>query len=317
MSKKRKREDYHIEKLQDLIDLSYTDDKHENFCIDKLKSIRKELIELNNLCGLENIKQSILDQLLYYLQGLHSKSDDYLNTIITGPSGVGKTTIAKILGRIFSKLGILSDSKFVIARRDNLISGYLGQTAIKTQKLLESTQGGVLFIDEVYSLGNPKKDSDSFSKEAIDTINLFLSEYKDDFMLIVAGYEKEVEECFFSHNIGLRRRFMWHHRIDDYSLEDLVGIFNLKIRKSGWKLSDEVSNDFLLDLLKNNKNKFEYNGGDIENFISLGKVQHARRCIFLKNSERKILNRIDLETSISKFKKEMEKDSGEKLEMYI
>ena len=314
-NKKRKREDdipnKSIETLSDLIQLSFSNEKYENICIEKLKVIRKDLIELNNLSGLQDIKQSILEQILYYIQNLHVKSEDYLHTLITGPPGVGKTTVAKILGKIFSKIGILSDSKFVIARRDNLVAGYLGQTALKTQKLLESTQGGVLFIDEVYSLGNPKTDGDSFSKEAIDTINLFLSEYKDDFMMIVAGYEKEVEECFFAHNNGLRRRFIWHHKIENYNKDELSSILRLKIRKSGWRLDDEITDEYLSQVIDDNKFKFEYNGGDIENFFCLCKIQHSRRVVYLKPQDKKKINKQDIEKSITKFKSNLSPKNDE------
>ena len=95
-------------------------------------------------------------------------------------------------------MGILSkNGPFRIAHRDDFIAGYLGQTAIKTTKLLNSCLGGVLFIDEVYALGSGQEDKDSFSKEAIDTITGFLSDHKNDCCVIIAGYEKEIEDCFF------------------------------------------------------------------------------------------------------------------------
>ena len=110
------------------------------------------------------------------------------------------TTLAQIVGELYSNLDILSgDNIFKKVTRDDFVAGYVGQTAIKTKSLLNSCKGGVLFIDEIYSFGSQYKESDSFSKEAIDTLNEYLSANKDDFCCIVAGYEKEVKECFFSY----------------------------------------------------------------------------------------------------------------------
>ncbi|NBR98478.1 MAG: AAA family ATPase, partial [Betaproteobacteria bacterium] len=113
--------------------------------------------------------------------------------------GTGKTEIAKIIGQIFSKLGILKKGTFRKVTRSDLIAGYLGQTAIKTNDVINDCLGGVLFIDEAYSLGNSEK-KDSFSKECIDTLCEALSNHKDNFMVIIAGYENELKECFFNYN---------------------------------------------------------------------------------------------------------------------
>ena len=132
------------------------------------------------MVGLEELKEMIYYQIIYYIQGMHlkNKEEEYLHSVILGPNfRTGKTTVAKIISKIYQGMGILSpDSPFKIGRRDDFIAGYLGQTAIKTQKL-ESCLGGVLFIDEVYSLGPGKDDKDSFSKEAVDVLCNFLSEH--------------------------------------------------------------------------------------------------------------------------------------------
>ena len=124
------------------------------------------LEKLNEMIGMESLKESILYQLLYYLQGLHIRSPEgeYLHTIITGSPGTGKTTIAKIIGNIYQKSGILpGNGPFKIAHRQDFIAGYLGQTTNKTLKFLQSCLGGVVFIDEIYSLGNEEKGRDLFS----------------------------------------------------------------------------------------------------------------------------------------------------------
>ena len=111
-----------------------------------------------------------------------------LHCVIEGPPGVGKTEVAKILGQIYRKMGILTSDKFKSVKRSHLIGGYLGQTAIKTQKVLDECNGGVLFIDEAYSLGN-SEGKDSYSKECIDTLTAHLSENKQNFICIIAGYK--------------------------------------------------------------------------------------------------------------------------------
>ena len=244
-----------IKNIQDLINIIDSGNNYSNINMESLKKIKQELKDLNGLIGLDELKTSILQQLLYYLQGLHKFSDDYLHTILSGSPGTGKTTVAKILGNLFSKLGILSNNKFMIARRDNLVGGYLGQTEIKTQKLLDECKGGVMFIDEVYSLGN-SEGRDSYAKEAIDTINLFLSENKHNFMMIVAGYEEEIEKCFFSFNPGLKRRFMWHHKIKDYNAENITEMFIQMIHKQRWKIDDNFTRDNMVEFFKKHFSKF-------------------------------------------------------------
>ena len=120
-----------------------------------------------------------------------------MHTVIYGPPGTGKTEVAKIIGRLFSKLGVLKKNVFKKVTRADLIAGYLGQTAIKTKEVVNSAIGGVLFIDEAYALGNKEK-RDIFAKECIDTFAHY--DNKDKLMVIIAGYEDELNKCFFEYN---------------------------------------------------------------------------------------------------------------------
>jgi SpoVK/Ycf46/Vps4 family AAA+-type ATPase len=304
-----------IDSLDDIINIIDSNNIYNNINVNKLRSLRPELVELRDLIGLNELKNSIVNQLVYYIQNLHKFSEDYLHTIITGPPGTGKTTVAKILGKLFSKLGILSRDHFQIARRDNLIAGYLGQTALKTQKLLDECKGGVLFIDEVYSLGNPE-GRDSYSKEAIDTINLFLSEQKHNFMMIVAGYEDEVEKCFFSYNAGLKRRFMWNHKIEEYTPENLADIFIGMVTKIRWKLDKALEREQLIKFFKENKDKFKAFGGDVEKFLVKVKISHSKRVFPLPTKEKKIINMNDITDANKDFNKKKE-EQGPPPFMYI
>ena len=191
-----------INNLQDLIDIinenPLKNNVKYNINLKTLNKIKQDLIKLNNMIGLNDIKNNIIKQILYYLQGLYNFSEDhrdFMHTVLSGPPGSGKTEVAKIIGNIFCKMGILKENKFRKVTRSDFIAGYLGQTALKTKQLIEDSLNGVLFIDEAYALGNPEK-RDSFAKEALDTLCESLSNHKDKLMVIIAGYEEELNKCF-------------------------------------------------------------------------------------------------------------------------
>jgi SpoVK/Ycf46/Vps4 family AAA+-type ATPase len=228
------------------------DDVEYNIDLKSLSNIRSELVELKDMIGLEKIKESVFEQLIYFIQNLHTStnagaddskgvttSTDYKHTVIMGPPGAGKTQIAKIIGKMYSKLGILSNNVFKKVTRNDLIAGYLGQTAIKTSKVIEDCLGGVLFIDEAYSLANEDKE-DMFSKECLDTLCEALSDHKDNLMVIIAGYENELNNRFFTANSGLESRFIWKFKTETYSPKELMQIFFRLVRSRGWTLVETV-----------------------------------------------------------------------------
>jgi len=213
------------------------------------------------------------------------------------------TTIAKIIGEMYKNMGILSsDGVFRIAKREDFIAEYLGQTAIKTKKLLESCIGGILFIDEVYALGPGQKDHDSFSKEAIDTLNVFLSEHSDSFCCIIAGYEEDIKNCFFSVNKGLERRFQWVHKIESYSHCELARIFIKIIRDIRWKKDPSITLEQIEKLFKDNPTLFKSYGGDIENLITKCKMAHAKRVINEATPQKFVITIADIHQAIELMK---------------
>lgn len=267
-----------------------------NINMKTLYNIREPLTELNNMIGLNNLKTNIVDQILYFSQDLHKGAGeivgDFMHTVIYGPPGTGKTEAAKIMGKIYSKLGVLKKETFKKVTRSDLIAGYLGQTALKTQEVIKEALGGVLFIDEAYALGSSEK-RDSFAKECIDTLCEALSDNKENLMVIVAGYEKELKECFFSFNQGLDSRFTWRFKTDDYSAEDLHNIFVKKVNDIKWSLHKESKIN--VEWFKKNKDYFKFYGRDIETLLSKCKIAHSKRVFCLPEIEKKKLNLKDLE----------------------
>lgn len=291
--------DVEINTITDLLTLIYTYKAEPgiqyNINMKALHDIKEPLEELNNMIGMKELKSNIVDQILYFIQELHINKDstgEFLHTVIYGPPGTGKTEIAKIMGKIYSKIGILSKGTFKKVTRSDLVAGYLGQTALKTKEVINNALGGVLFIDEAYSLGNPEK-KDSFSKECIDTLCESLSDHKSNLMVIIAGYEKELKECFFSFNQGLDSRFTWRFKTDAYTHEDLYKIFLKKVSDIGWEI--ETHSNITAEWFKTNKDCFKFFGRDIETLLSKTKIAHSRRVFCRPDSEKKKITVKDLD----------------------
>lgn len=303
-SRQRIQEASQITSLSDLIKIGQNIQLYKNIDMIMIWRITPYLEELNNLVGMNSLKETIFYQILYYMQGMHirNNSEEYLHTILMGKPGMGKTTVAIIISKLYQAMGILSkNGPFKVAHRDDFVAGYLGQSAIKTTKLLKSCLGGVLFIDEVYSLGSGQEDKDSFSKEAIDTICSFLSEHPNDFCCIAAGYEKDIHKCFFAVNSGLESRFQWKHFIEEYTPTELVEIFIIKVKNINWILG--VDKNIIIDIITKSKVLFVNGGRDIVNFVSKCKMAHARRVINLEIEYKFILTSEDLENGIEMMKK--------------
>lgn len=277
---------------------------HYNINMESLHKIKEPLTELNNMIGMKELKYNIVEQILYFIQELHSNSHDFMHTVIYGPPGTGKTEIAKIMGKIFSNIGLLSKDTFKKVTRSDLIAGYVGQTALKTRDVIKEALGGVLFIDEAYSLGNTEK-KDSFSKECIDTLCESLSNYKEDLMVIIAGYENELNQCFFNYNQGLQSRFAWRFKTDKYSGKDLHDIFIKKVNEAGWCVCE---NEHKITPLWFEKNidAFKFFGRDIESLLAKTKIVHSKRVFCKDKIEKKKIILQDLDNGLSLYLKNNE-----------
>jgi len=272
-----------------------------NHILQRLYNLIPAIEKLNDMIGLETVKKNIFKKIIYYVR--NPNNDEYLHTIISGPPGVGKTELSKIYADIFVRLGILKNSTFISVKRDDLVGKYLGQTAPKTRELLDKALGGVIFLDEAYSLGNEEK-KDSFSKEAIDMINQYLSEKKNEFMMIIAGYDTELDKCFFSYNPGLKRRFSSYYNIEEYSYNELIDIFKIKISKS--KYNNEISEEELTKFFKENHKEFKFFGGDIEKLINEMKYSQSFRT-FYDNKDSQTIIYEDLKDAFINFKSHQKK----------
>lgn len=306
-----------INNIGDLLALieKYPNDKHIEYNINmkSLHNIKTPLTELNNMIGMASLKENIVDQLLFYIQNLQSdnnnKNSDFMHTVIYGSPGTGKTDVAKIIGEIFSKMGILTKGTFKKVTRSDLIAGYLGQTALKTKDVITDALGGVLFIDEAYSLGNEEK-RDSFAKECIDTLCEALSDHKDKLMVIVAGYETELNDCFFNYNQGLNSRFTWRFKTDDYSGADLYNIFIKKVLDNKWLIAE--NSNITVKWFEKNKSRFKFYGRDIETLFAKTKIAHSRRVFCLDESVKKHITLEDLDKGYEIFLKNEDSAKKEK-----
>ena len=307
--------DFSLNSISDLIQIAeenpLQEDVEYNINLKTIHSIKSELCELDAMIGMHTLKKSVLEQLLYYLQGLHNGGDDYKHTVIFGPPGTGKTEVAKVLGAIYSKLGVIckpsdppglqlkpmAEQRFKKATRSDMIAGYLGQTAIKMKALITQSLGGVLFIDEAYSLGD-----DNFSKECVDTLCESLSDQKDNIMVIIAGYENELNERFFSLNSGLESRFVWRFKIDNYSAKDLWEIFKKKVADYKWKIGNVDGEKWF----KKRYDSFSGFGRDIETLLFKTKIAHSKRVYGKMESEKRVIELADLENGYEIFMKSKE-----------
>ena len=316
-----------ISSLADLISIidtyKYSETCEYNIDLKSLTNIREELVQLNGMIGMKQLKHSILDQLLYFIQELHVgtatnasgeriKTHEFKHTVIYGPPGTGKTEIAKIIGKMYSKIGVLEKNVFKKVTRNDLVAGYLGQTAMKTKAVITECLGGVLFIDEAYSLApSMNGELDSYSKECVDILCETLSDHKHDLMVIIAGYEDELNASFFSANVGLESRFIWRFKIDEYTTTELRDIWLKMVGESDWTLANK--NDITVKWFDDKKKTFAHYGRDMEMLFTYTKISHSKRVYGKPAEERKRITQEDLNQGYETFKKH--KKSGKEKDL--
>ena len=217
------------------------------------EKIEDLLAELDSYVGMDAIKEEVRSLInmvqVYKLRREHDlpTTDMSLHMVFSGNPGTGKTTVARIMARIYHSLDILSKGQLVEVDRSGLVAGYVGQTALKTQKVIEKAMGGVLFIDEAYAL-NGKSEND-FGQEAIDTILKAMEDHRDDLVVIVAGFT-ELMDRFIHSNPGLESRFNRFLMFEDYTPEQMLAIFKMQCKKGCYVLAEgteELVRDFIAE----------------------------------------------------------------------
>lgn len=277
--------------------LLQTEVEEDHFTLEEL------LQQLNQLVGLKSVKSKVNDliafhkvQLLRKEKGLHSPKNT-MHLAFTGNPGTGKTTVARIVGRIYKKLGLLSKGHFMEVSRTDLIAGYQGQTAHKVKEVIEKAKGGVLFIDEAYSI-TENDHSDSYGRECLTELTKALEDYREDLVVIVAGYTEPMRQ-FFESNPGLKSRFNTFIEFDDYNANELMDILRHMSEKEDYALSDKAQESLMqLFVRETEASKQEFaNGRFVRNIFESMIMNHARRIVKVASptlQELKELSDIDI-----------------------
>ncbi|HEX8844212.1 MAG TPA: AAA family ATPase [Pyrinomonadaceae bacterium] len=266
--------------------------------VEPARPLEELLEELNALVGLENVKAEVRE-LINFLKVQKMREEKGLrqfpvsrHMVFFGNPGTGKTTIARLLAQVFRSLGILRLGHLVETDRAGLVAGYVGQTAPKVKEAVTKALGGLLFIDEAYSLSSG--GGNDFGQEAIETLLKLMEDNRDDLIVIVAGYTDKMQE-FLNSNPGLRSRFNKHLRFDDYSKEDLVKIFKSFCAKADYKLATEAEAELALifSILTASRDETFGNARLARNLFEAAVSKQANRIVGLAEINNDILSSIE------------------------
>lgn len=254
----------------------------------KEQRVAKLLDELNQLVGLDNVKEEVRS--LVNLIKVRRMREEYklpamdmsYHMVFTGNPGTGKTTVARLVARIYRELGILSEGQLIETDRSRLVAGYVGQTAINVREVVEQAIGGVLFIDEAYALVSPDTTND-YGSEAVDTLVKMMEDHRDDLVVIVAGYREEMEQ-FLRSNTGLISRFNKFITFEDYSEQQLLEILTVMAEQAGMVVEDTAVKKLGLYLASmNEQERWDFgNARGVRNVFERMIVNQANRIVLLE-----------------------------------
>ncbi|ARX69638.1 AAA family ATPase [Bacillus thuringiensis] len=269
---------------------------NKELIVEDNRTLPELLSDLNELIGLSNVKTKVDDLIAYQkvqqlrkIKGLPSTKNT-LHLAFMGKPGTGKTTVARIVGRIYKQLGLLSKGHFIEVSRTDLIAGYQGQTALKVKKVIEKAKGGVLFIDEAYSI-TENDQSDSYGRECLTELTKALEDYREDLVVIVAGYTEPMNK-FFDSNSGLKSRFNIFIEFEDYTADELEKILMMMCNSDEYVLNEEAKKKIrtVLKELVETKDESFANGRLVRNIYDELIMNHAKRVVNNPNPSREDLS---------------------------
>lgn len=255
--------------------------------------------ELNELIGLKTVKHDV-EEMISLAKVRKMREEKGMKTapvslhlVFSGNPGTGKTTVARILAKLYKEIGILSGGQLVETDRSGLVAGYVGQTAIKTRKKIDEAMGGVLFIDEAYMLN---QEGENYGQEAIDTILKAMEDHRDEFIVIVAGYTDLMKE-FIESNPGLKSRFNKFFEFPDYTVDELQQIFDLQCKKYQYKMDDEAAKAVKEEIIRMEATKGENfaNAREVRNLFEKIITNQATRVSAMKDVDEETLSTITIE----------------------
>lgn len=274
-------------------------------------SLEKVLEELNGLIGLENVKKDVAELVnLLKVQQKRTKQglkniEITLHTVFLGPPGTGKTTVARLLGRIFKHLEFLSNGQMIETDREGMVAGYVGQTATKVDAIVEEAKGGVLFVDEAYALSQNALGND-YGGEAVNTLLKRMEDFRDDFAVVVAGYDEPMQ-IFIDSNPGLRSRFNRFFHFDHFKPSELFSIFELNCKKADFIVTEDAKEKLkdTFELLYEKRDDSFGNARVVRNLFEKCIQKQANRIVTIKRVSKKALKTL-LEQDIPEPKETIE-----------